>query len=297
MKTIHILSFAFLFFSCKAQTGNDKLPVNTDENTLLWEIRGNGLKEPSYLFGTFHLLCKSDIQFSPSLKQALKQVKEMYLEMDMDDPSVLLGGLTMMNMKGGKKLKDFYTEAEYQRLSKYFADSVGMSLILIQNMKPLMLESLLYPQMMPCKSIEGVETELMKLAKENKQEIKGLETIEFQSSVFDSIPYDRQAKDLLKTIDSMGAYKKYFDTMIAVYKSQQLKAIEQLLTKNDFGMEDNQDILLNNRNINWVRQLKKIMMASPVFVAVGAGHLPGSKGVIELLKKEGYSLIPILNKN
>jgi uncharacterized protein YbaP (TraB family) len=296
MRVVNFVPLLFVLFSCTAQKNTKKLPVNKDENTLLWQISGNGLKEPSYLFGTFHLLCKTDIHFSESLKEAVKSAKEVYMEMDMDDPATLLGGLTKMNMKGGKKLKDLYTEEEYKRLAKYFTDSVGMPLAMLQSMKPLMLESLLYPQLMPCKTISGVEEELMQLIKKEKKEIKGLETIEFQSSVFDSIPYDKQAKELLKTIDSINEYRKYFDTILTVYKKQQMKSIEQLLTKDDFGMEENQDILLNNRNKNWVNQLKEIMHKENVFVAVGAGHLPGKLGVINLLKNEGYTVTPIFNK-
>ena len=83
--------------------------------------------------------------------------------------------------------------------------------------------------------------------------------------------------------------------MVTVYKNQQLKAMENLFTKSEFGMEDNQDILLDKRNINWVGQLKKIMKKESVVVAVGAGHLVGEKGLIELLRKEGYTVRPIKN--
>jgi uncharacterized protein len=136
----------------------------------------------------------------------------------------------------------------------------------------------------------------MKLAKENKKEIQGLETMAFQAAVFDSIPYAQQAKELLKTIDSLDAYKRYFDTMVRVYKKQELKEIQNLFTKNEFGMEENQDILLDKRNKNWVKQLKEIMKKESIFIAVGAGHLVGEMGLIELLRKEGYTVRPIENK-
>jgi uncharacterized protein YbaP (TraB family) len=61
-------------------------------------------------------------------------------------------------------------------------------------------------------------------------------------------------------------------------------------------MQEHEDILLYNRNMNWVKQLKTIMKAESVFVAVGAGHLVGTKGLIALLKKEGYKVRPLINK-
>lgn len=296
MKLLKLFSAVFLLASCNAQNQPLKLETNKDDNTLLWEITGNGLQRPSYLFGTFHLMCKDDIHLSESLRKAIKATDEMYLEMDMDDPSILLGGMMLMNMKEGKKLKDLYTKEEYNKVESFFSDSLGTPIGMMQGMKPMFLESLLYPKMMACKSLSGVEEELMKLAKDAKKEIKGLETMEFQASVFDSIPYTEQAKDLLKTIDSLPQYRRYFDTMLTVYKNQQLTEMETLFNKSEFGMEENKELLLDNRNKNWVAQLKQIMKAKSVFVAVGAGHLPGKAGVIELLKKEGYTARPLFNK-
>lgn len=296
MKLFRFFSAILLLASCNAQTQAPKLQTNKDDNSLLWEVSGNGLKQPSYLFGTFHLMCKDDIHLGEQLRKAINASDEMYLEMDMDDPALLLGGMLLMNMKEGKQLKDFYTEEEYRKIESFFADTLGTPIGMLQRMKPMLLESLLYPKMMACKTMSGVEEELMKLAKDGKKEIKGLETMEFQAAVFDSIPYDEQAKELLKTIDSLPQYRKYFDVMLSVYKNQQLTQMETLFNKTEFGMVEHNDILLDNRNKNWVAQLKVIMKAKAVFVAVGAGHLPGKIGVIALLKQEGFTVRPLLNK-
>jgi hypothetical protein len=296
MRFTILICCSVLFFSCKAQPKQAALTTNADGNTLLWEVSGNGLKQNSYLFGTFHLMCKGDILISNQLKTAIANAGKVYMELDMDDPAMLMGGLMMMNMKGGKKLKDLYTEAEYEKLAAFFKDSLHTPLTFLQSTKPYFLVAMLYPKMMPCKTVSGVEEELMKVAKADEKEIKGLETMEFQAAVFDSIPYEEQAKELIKSIDSMYTYAKYFDTMVNVYKSQQLVAMQNLFSKSEFGMEEHQDILLDNRNKNWVGQLNTIMKTQPVFVAVGAGHLVGEKGLIELLKKEGYTLRPLVNK-
>jgi uncharacterized protein YbaP (TraB family) len=296
MKFLKVLGGMFLFFSCNGQTKQAKLVTNPDDNTLLWEVSGKGLKKSSYLFGTFHLMCKDDILISDQLKTAITNTELLYLEMDMDDPSILLGGFLMMNMKDGKKLEDLYTPEEYVKLTTFFKDSLQMPIGFLQTTKPFFLAAMLYPKMMPCKTMSGVEEELMKIAKQQKKEIKGLETLEFQSSVFDSIPYEEQAKELLKSIDSMATYRVYFDKMINVYKTQQLQEIESLFKDSEFGMESHQDILLDNRNKNWVGQLKTIMAEKSVFVGVGAGHLVGKQGLISLLRKEGYTLTPLLNK-
>ncbi len=292
-----LLVLPILFFQyCRAQTV-DKIKTNTDDNTLLWEISGKGLSKPSYLFGTFHLMCKEDIHFSDNLKKAVEQSKEIYFEMDLDDPANTLGALFFINMKEGKKLKDLYSQEDYSRVEHFFKDSLQTGMMMLERMKPNFLQALLYPKMMPCKNMSGVEEELMKLAKSGKKEIRGFETVEFQSAVFDSIPYEDQARDLLHMIDSIPEYSKYFDTMLNVYKTQQLSALQKMFSDPKFNMDEkSQETLLDKRNSNWVMQLKKILSEKNIFIAVGAGHLVGDKGLIALLKKEGYALRALNNK-
>jgi uncharacterized protein YbaP (TraB family) len=295
MRVSFLLPFLFLFQNCHSQP-EVKLSSNKNDNTLLWEISGKDLKKPSYLFGTFHMMCKDDIKFSDNLHAAIKNAAEVYFEMDLDDPSNTLGALFFMNMKDGQTLKDLYTEKDYQRIQSYFKDSLNMSLTMFQKMKPSFLEAFLYPKMMPCKNLSGVEQELLKIAAKDKKEIKGFETIAFQASVFDSIPYEVQAKSLLNTIDSIDLYKVYFDSMLHMYQLQQIGTMESMFTKSEFGLKDGLNILLDKRNKNWVDQLKTILPVNTIFMAVGAGHLVGKNGLIELLRKEGYTLQPLLNK-
>ncbi len=294
MKRIFIAITFFVVISCDAQK-TAPLELSKSDNTLLWQVSGNGLKKPSYIFGTFHLLCPDDIHFSDQLKTAMQRSDTVYMELKMDDPSTMLGGMMYMTMKDGKTLKDFYTESEYEKLNNYFKDSLKMPLAMFQKMKPYFLVSLFYPKMMDCRSPSGVEMELVKLSKEYKKEIKGLETIMFQASVFDSIPYEWQARELIKNIDSLDVMKKEFNRLVSVYKEQKLDSVAILTTESEFSEEKYGKILLSDRNKNWAGQLDQIMKNTSVFVAVGAGHLPGREGLIELLRKKGYKVEPLKN--
>ncbi|HMO62842.1 MAG TPA: TraB/GumN family protein [Ferruginibacter sp.] len=293
--SLYLLALLFWQISA-AQQPAEMLVKNNDENTLLWQIEGKGILKPSYLFGTFHLMCREDIQFSNQLKQAIRSADTVYMELDMDDPTMLLKGFLMMRMKEGKKISHFVTPEEYSILSNFFKDSLHMPIALLENVKPYFLIALLYPKLMPCKATSGVEEELVKLSKQYKKQIKGLETLAFQSAVFDSIPYEVQAKELVKAINNMDSYRQYFDTMLDVYKNQQLARIETLFKDKDFGAEEYQEVLLDKRNQNWLVQLKELLPQQSVFVAVGAGHLPGNTGLISLLRKEGFTVTPLLNQ-
>jgi hypothetical protein len=242
------------------------------------------------------MMCKDDIKFSDNLLQALKNSEEVYFEMDLDDMANTLGAMMYMNMKDGKTLKDLYTEAEYDKLQFFFKDSLRTNLTMFQKMKPSFLEAFIYPKMLSCKNMSGVEQELLKIAGKEKKEVRGFETIAFQASMFDSIPYETQAKSLLTSIDSINNYKVYFEKMVQVYLSQEIEGIEAMFADEAFGMKDGLELLLDKRNINWVEQLKTILPKNNIFIAVGAGHLVGKKGVLELLKQEGYTVRPLLNK-
>ncbi len=291
-----LISLLMLLQACKAQPAPPVLTAKNDGNTLLWEVSGNGLSKPTYLFGTFHLMCRSDIRFSPALRAAFGYADEVYMEMDMDDPSVLLGGLLMMGMKGGKTLKDLYTADEYRKVYSFYKDTLRAPISMLERTKPYFLLALLYPRMMKCKQVSGVEEELVKMAKGQDKKISGLETIEFQASVFDSIPYEVQARELLKNIDSLQVYAAYFDTMMRQYQQQQLASLEQQFGRSEYGLEAYMPLLLDQRNARWVDRLRAFMPGKSLFVAVGAGHLVGEKGLVNLLKKQGFTLRPILNE-
>ena len=140
----------------------------------------------------------------------------------------------------------------------------------------------------------------VRAAKKHEKEIKGLETLSFQAGLLDSIPYALQAKQLVNYIDSAATgtdETKEFNVLLDAYKKEDLDKLEELTRESDVGLSRYTDILLYNRNRNWVKQLNSLMQGKSLVIAVGAGHLPGEQGVINLLKKEGYNVSPIPNKN
>ncbi|MBS1566154.1 MAG: TraB/GumN family protein, partial [Bacteroidetes bacterium] len=148
----------------------------------------------------------------------------------------------------------------------------------------------------PCPAKDGMEQVIMKEAKKDNKPIFGLETVKFQASVFDSIPYQRQAKDLLKMVDSSANGTDSSDMqLLDVYRKQDLNKMQKM-TEDEEGMSDYIDLLLYNRNADWVRKMPAIMKDKATLFAVGAGHLGGDKGVISLLRKAGYMVRPVTHR-
>lgn len=291
-----ILAIIMFGIGCKAQPKAPQLATNKDENTLFWQVSGNGLKAPSYIYGTFHMLCPEDIVFSDAVKTALKFSGELYLELPMDDAKGMLAAMDKMMMKGGKQLKDFYTPEEYDRLKKFFKDSLQSGLGMMERMIPAMAGMMLYPKMLGCKVNGGTETGLSKLVKEDKKPIKGLETFEFQLSLFADMSYEQQAKELLKMADNFTQSKKSTDSLVQVYKAQRLVGMEKGFDNAEFGMSGNLEAFLYKRNEDWATRLPALMKQQSLFIAVGTAHLVGERGLINLLRKAGYTVKPLVNE-
>lgn len=271
------------------------------EKTLLWKISGNGLENPSYLFGTIHMICKDDAFLSENLVNAIREADRVYLELDMDNLFELMGVVTKMKMRNDTTLKDLLSPQEYEVTKSYFEEHVSLlPFSVLETYKPLVASSMLLESGMLCDQQVAMETLIMEEAKKQGKRIDGLETMAYQMSVFDSIPYSLQAKELYKAVSGEGKDNKaslaMFSEMMKAYKAQDLEQLSSLIAGSDETMMQYEDVLLYNRNRNWVEKLRTLLKDKALVIAVGAGHLPGEKGVISLLRKEGYKVTPVPNK-
>ncbi|MEM7573551.1 MAG: TraB/GumN family protein [Bacteroidota bacterium] len=278
-------------------------PTETD-TTLLWAISGNGLAATSYLFGTIHMIPEEDFFMPATVETALAATDKVAFEIDMaemQDPSIMLTMMSRIQMPNGKKLSDLIEPEEYTIVQAYF-DSTGMPLAFFENWKPMFLATMvgqdledLGGMMDGIGGMRSYEFELTEMAESAKKEIFGLETIDFQLSVFDSIPYDFQANMLLEAIEADMAGNTeddQFGEMVEMYRRQAISEMVSMIQE-EAGADDEanfEEFLLTRRNAAWIPLMAESMTEGPVFFAVGAGHLAGEKGVIKLLREAGYSV-------
>ncbi len=263
------------------------------ENSTLWKIEGNGLESPSYLFGTIHITC--DATLEDDVKKALDETTQIVMELDMDDPNMQMKMMKGMYLKDGKTLKDFVSEEEYKSIDSLFINNMGMSVKMIENVKPFFLSSMFYPKMLDC-PMQSFELELTKIAKEQKEEIYGLETIEEQIKVFDDIPLEEQYDDLVRMAkDNLEDDKVTFVKMLKVYKEENITALLDMMDDDtNKTVSNHQDTLLKQRNENWISKIGEYAKDQATFFGVGAGHLPGENGVIKLLRDAGFTVTAVL---
>ncbi len=267
-------------------------PASRTDKSLLWRVSNKDMNRSSYLFGTIHMICKEDYIWTPAMAQALKSCKEVCFEMDMDDPSLLMQTAAGMIDNSGKKLIDYFTAEQYQKLSRYLADSLSMNIDMFQQMKPAALQTVLSLKDVQCAAPESYETNIMEESKKQKKEITGLEEASEQLALFDDMPVDSVVKDILESIDDHASETKEYNDMVAAYKKQDLPALYRMITESK-ELGDQLDAFLDKRNQKWIERMVDKMDQNSVFFAVGAGHLWGDNGVITLLRKAGYTVTPV----
>jgi hypothetical protein len=277
------------------KTSSDPENVNL-EKSLLWKITGNGIK-PSYLFGTIHMIGEADFFWDKNMEKAFKKSKKLVMEIDMSQTMAMAFQMMQLApMQGDQLLVDLLSEEDYALVKTYFtveskSAEAKMTFNMAQSWQPMLLQSLLYTEM-----IEGpvkmYEMELTTKARKAEMAFGGLETVAEQMAVFNSIPYKEQAEALVEMIQNIkkgesGANE--FAKMVEKYKEQD---VDGMLTamQGELDEMDNQEVMLDGRNKKWIPKIGEMSKGTPVFYAVGAGHLGGKNGVVRLLRKEGYKV-------
>ena len=262
------------------------------EKALLWKIESKGISKPSYIFGTIHLMCPDKIIVDTLIKQSFHATNQLFLEIDMSDPAMMTKAMQHMMMRGDTSLQDLLSKQDYDSMNAIFKRAAGMPMDIMAKAKPMLLMSAVFPSMLGC-APEGWEQQFQNMAKDKAIPLKGLETIEYQMRVFDTIPYKVQAdmlKDLLYHLDST---KNSFNEMLNLYEQKDINKLHSM-TVEDPQFGNYEALLLNNRNANWIKVITDAIKQTPTFFAVGAAHLGGDNGVISLLRKNGFKVSPVV---
>lgn len=277
---------------------------------VLYRISGNGLEKPSYIIGTFHLANVSFIDKIAGVKDALTATDQVYGEMKWDDITNT-DSLQMMQKKmmlpEGQTLKTVLSPEQYARLDAFLTKSMGVGLsnpmvaAQMGQLTPVALATQLEVMLYMMKHMGEFDPQnsfdqyFQTQAKKNNEPIGGLETMSFQADLlYGSATPERQATQLMCLIDNSEYYTGLMDRMAEAYYNQDLDTLLKLMNEKFNAAcdatEEEQAALIDNRNRDWAVRMPAIMGAHPTMFVVGAGHLPGNKGVLALLRTNGYTV-------
>ena len=286
--------------SCKTtQKTEQTVKVELDqaidnEKTLLWQVSGNNLAEPSYLFGTIHVISSEDYFLKDNIVKKLFSAKQLVLEMDIRNSNTSTVAEKSI-LPDEKTIKDYLSEEDYLKIESYFADSLGQPISLFKTayarLKPFFLQQIIYLKYLG-NNPSSYESEFLEKIMDKDVQVLGLETLEDQLAIIDNISIEDQYQDLIEAIQDGPKQKKYLDELIRTYIDMDVNKLHDMIVENE-DFKDISNTFVDERNIKWIPKLQEFFKDGCTFVAVGAGHLGGDKGIINLLREVGYTVEPI----
>ncbi len=259
-------------------------------NSMLWKISGNGLKHDSYLFGTVHMLCPDDFEIKQKCLDALNASQKVVFEIDLSKSENLqtIQAFAAPDLDFIKK----FTESEVKSMDSILV-AQQLSMKLLDYVSPVTMISLFSLKGFNCPDptkLKSYETELATIAKEKAKPIGELETLDFQFNLMKELV---TPKLFMESVFQLDKYPALTAKMVAAYKSENLTELTELIQDPAWMTAEQREKLLNDRNINWTTIIPNLIRDEACFIAVGAGHLSGDKGVIALLKEKGYRVTAI----
>lgn len=264
---------------------------------LLWEISGKGLTKPSYLFGTIHIVPKDAFLLSPELKKHFQSCQVLALETDIDlSLKEQMDLMPMMTLPEGKSLSDYMQPDAYAGLMRLLTDTLNignMRINAVKRTKPFFMTAVIIEGLYG--KMESYEKSLLSMSKKRKMEFAELEPIASQLALVNDMSIEEQVKSISEEM-TVAAMRRQYDAMIEAYKTEDLAKLDAVMNEAEGLTDDFAEKFLHQRNRNWIPVIEKLVSAKPTFIAVGAGHLGGNEGVVQLLKNAGYTLTAIPQK-
>jgi uncharacterized protein YbaP (TraB family) len=267
--------------------------ISIGQNSILWQITGEGVKDTSYLYGTIHLPNKKYFYVNQKVHEVKKKVESGAFEIELTQDSLAYISMAMVS-KSGSRISDLYSESEQRFIYEYFKKK-GLPSFMVNNMKPIALTTMLMTFLQPPDTTGAIDQLLQNDFKKMGKPVIGLESIKMQTDLLLGMPINLQKRDLWNSLNNQDSLKNGLHELDSVYTRQDLEGISRLL--DDFEDEEylNKDLLNDARNLKMVERIPELVKNQSILICVGTVHLCGEDGLIQLLRKKGYTLEPVFD--
>ena len=264
---------------------------------LLWEVSGNGLSKPSYLFGTYHILRDSYLKQDSLTRIHFEKAEGVVVEMVFD--STEAGKARQYGTMADNNLIRLIDADDYKLVADEFNAVTGQELSFYNQIKPIIIATALSvayarQQSATLSKFSGLPIDLyfVKQAKAAQKPLKGLETLDEQLKLlYDRQPVEQQAEQLVRMVKQKNVAKPQGSSLTDMYLRADLDGMWALFQRESESPADLYT-LIDERNLRWINQLRPVMAERSTFIAVGVGHLPGPNGLLNLFRKAGYVVKP-----
>ncbi|MDF1826529.1 MAG: TraB/GumN family protein [Verrucomicrobiales bacterium] len=259
----------------------------------IWELKGP--HATIYLAGSVHLLREKDLPIPTGFDEVYELADEVIFELDIAD---MMNPATMQRIREagllpeGETIADHFDEKTVSAIHSYLK-GLGVPANALDRMKPgtlyLSLTSMTATKQ-GAKAELGLEIQFHRKARDEEKPTRGLETIDYQMSLFHQIQTETIQRLINEMIDEKEDSPEALDRVIAAWKSGDPKQIEEIIVAELAEEEEIKNLLLVQRNKNWIPPIEKALGGQKnVMFLVGAAHLAGDDSVIELLQRKGYN--------
>ena len=276
------------------------LEVQAANAQLLWKISGRGIEKPSYILGTHHAIPYTFCDTIPGLMKAFGEVGHVVgefdmLKMDAMTPQQMQNMQKMMMMPADTTMASLFSDAQRDTLDAYLKNTLGANLQMLSSMKPMTImvtvqQKILMELIPDIASLTGIDKYMQTLAAEKGKQVGGMETMEYQLGLLYGSSLQDQADALLDMVRRSNS-KELLQELTVAYKTQNLDTLWKIFQDQMTQLE--YDALVKTRNLNWLEEMKSLLPTQSTLYVVGAGHLPGDAGMINLLRDAGYKVKPV----
>lgn len=260
---------------------------------LLWKISGEGVKENSYLYGTIHVMPENQFSISPKIQKAFDESRKLAMEIDLNiglAKQIKIAKKTFL--PSGQTIQNLLSATDFEKVKSFCLDSLKMpegKFNKYIHLKPFFFSSAIAQEQMG--NTKSYEMEFNKMAKKNRKKTLGLETMDYQLETINKISINDQAKMLMEEFDKNPT--EQFNDLLRLYLNEDLNGLYSIVTSESSQINNFNQDFLDVRNKNWIPVIESQIKVNSTFIAVGAAHLPGENGVINLLKMKGYTVEPV----
>ena len=268
------------------------LSVTVQSKSCLWKASSDS--GTFYLLGSIHLLQENNYPLDPAIEAAYTASDGLVFETDlsqMESPGTQIKLMKKAILPEGRTLKDELNPKIYERLDAELV-KVALSADAMKQFKPWFVTttlSLLHTQAMKLDPELGIDQHFHQKALEDEKIEIGLESIDFQINLFDSLSELDQNAFTTQALDEIAQTKAMLSELIKAWETGNLTKLNKLLIDAFDDYPSMYKSFITDRNKDWIPKLKKLADKEKTYmVIVGAGHLAGKEGILELLKAEGY---------
>lgn len=292
----------FLLFFPFIPIHSQEYPQDSSIESFFWRVDKAGLA-PSYLLGTIHLGYTENKTINALYKDYFNRSDRLVLETTFEGPEFMQAMMRTINPN--KDNKERLGSPLYNRLIELWKER-GLNPLQIENSYPwTALMHLMYLPPNDEITLEaGIDIQLYLAAKQINKEVIGLESPLDAIDFFAEIPETIINESLRFVLDNFAEYQRAIEALVYAYFSNDIATVKSFIDDkalpinlppelDSFWEEWTKEVLLIQRNNNWLPNVIKMLELGNSFIAVGAGHLYGQEGVVTLLKEAGYRLTPL----